>query len=391
MKHPFDREYFESDCQTRGYVYEGYRDFACHYKTAEVVYEYAKKHNCKKVLEVGAGRGYVSRILKSKGLDVTCLDISEHCFHTRVVQNFILWDMTKIPWMRPSIEIPLKDKEFDLIFSVATLEHIPEDKIDTVIKEMARVSKCGIHGISTTSPPHDIDDTHQTIKPIEWWQSKFEENCPDDYVYSLMDKEMMEAPPYPIPPPDGLVKLNIGCFINMFYYGWINIDILDLSDFAKRNCYIFRQLDVREGLPYDDNSVDYIFSSHMIEHLTDEEGMKFLKECYRVLKPGGVLRLATPHARQLMADYMSGYIREYRHISKGVEEAETDLDALLHLLFSGHKTVYDYKKLWMALKKADFQKICRTTPFESISSVLENQTFVSHPTISLVVDAYSQK
>jgi len=384
-KHPFDRKYFESDCQTRGYVYEGYRDFFTHYKTAEIVYEYAKKHNCKKVLEVGAGRGYVSRILKSKGLDVTCLDISEHCYHTRVVKDFILWDMTKTPWMKT--EEPyryLKDKEYDLVFSVAVLEHIPEDKVDTVIREMARVSKCGIHGISTT---YDMDDTHQTIKPIEWWQSKFEENCPDDYIYNLMDKEMMEAPPYPIPQPDGLVKLNLGSFITMFYYGWINIDIIDLSDFAKRNGYIFKQLDIRKGLPYDDNSVDLIFASHLIEHLTVEEGLKLLKECYRVLKPGGMIRLATPDARKLFFDYLSDRIREYRHISKGVEEAETDLDALLHLLFSGHKTVYDIKKLKRLLEKAGFKEIHHTSPFYSDNKCFRDQTFVSHPTISLVMEA----
>jgi len=379
-KHPFDREYFESDCQTRGYVYEGYRDFACHYKTAEIVYEYAKKHNCKKVLEVGAGRGYTSKILKAKGLDVTCLDISEHCYHTRVVENFILWDMTEIPW-------PFKNKEFDLCWSIATLEHIPEDKVDDVIKEMARVSSCGIHGIGTTSLPYDIDDSHCTIRPISWWQSKFEENCPDNYIYSLMDKEMMEASPYPIPPPDGLVKLNLGSFITMFYYGWINMDIIDLSDFAKKNGYIFKQLDVRNGLPFEDNSVDFIFSSHLIEHLSREEGLKLLKECHRVLKPNGVLRIATPDARKLMRDFLDEKIREYRHINKGVEKAETDLDALLELLWAGHKTIYDYESLGKLLSKAGFRKIQVMSPFRSSSKVLEDQTFVSHPTISLVVDA----
>jgi len=379
-KHYFNREYFESDCQTRGYIHEGYRDFACHYKAAEIVYEYARKHNCKKVLEVGSGRGYVSRILKAKGLDVTCLDISEHCYHTRVVENFVLWDMTQIPW-------PFKDKEFDLVFSCAVLEHIPEDKVNAVIKEMARVSSCGVHGISTTSPPYDIDDTHQTIKPLEWWQSKFEENCPDNYIYSLMDKEMMESPPCQIPPPDGLKKINLGSFINMFYYGWENVDIIDLSDFAKVNGYIFRQLDVRKGLPYDDNSVDLIFSSHLIEHLTYNEALKLLKECNRVLRDGGVLRIATPHAKFLMKDYLNGKIRQYACINKGVEEAETDLDALIHLLFSGHKSLYDYSKLYNMLKKAGFSKVYRMTPFKSINKVMEDQTFVSHPTISLVVDA----
>jgi len=383
----FDREYFESDCQTRGYIYEGYRDYACHYKTAEIVAEYAKNHNCKKILEVGGARGYISRILEAKGLTVTCLDISKHCYHTRVIEDFILWDITKTPWIKTREPYRyLKDKEYDLVFSIATLEHISEDRVDDVIKEMARISKYGLHGISTTSPPYDIDDTHATIKPIEWWQSKFKKIAPD-YPVTIMDKETMEAPPYPIPPSDKLIKLHLGSFINMFYYGWINIDIIDLSDFAKRNKYIFQQLDITNGLPYDDNTVDLIFSSHLIEHLTMEEGLNLLRECHRVLKPGGMLRIATPDAKHLMTKYLDGEIREYGHINKNVEMAETDLDALLHLLFSGHKTVYDYTRLYKLFRKAGFNKIYRTSPFKSQNHILRNQTFVSHPTISLVVEA----
>ena len=42
------------------------------------------------------------------------------------------------------------------------------------------------------------------------------------------------------------------------------------------------------------NSLDYIFSEHMIEHVSYEQGASMLRECYRTLKPGGRLRLATP-------------------------------------------------------------------------------------------------
>lgn len=378
-KNSFNREYFDSDCQTKGYVYEGYRDFPCHYKTAQIILDYCRKYNVKTALELGGARGYVAKILQANGIDVVCIDVSEHCWHTRVVEDFALWDITKTPW-------PIEDKTYDLVYSIAVLEHIPEDKVETVIREMARVSRCAIHGISVTSDPNDIDDTHATIKPLEWWQSKFEEYCPPDYKYSLMDKEMMEAPPYPLPLPDGLKKLNIGSFINMFHYGWENIDIIDLSKFAEANGYIFRQVDVTKGLPYDDNSVDLIFTSHLIEHLSKEEGLFFLKECYRVLKPGGVIRIATPAANFLMKDYLNRKIREYKHINKGVEEAETDLEALLTLLFSGHKYVYDYETLYNAMKKAGFNKIWRKHPFDSINEKLKNETYVSHPTISLVVE-----
>ena len=81
-----------------------------------------------------------------------------------------------------------------------------------------------------------------------------------------------------------MVKLNVGSGSNVIN-GWTNIDINDHAGVMVR--------DVKLGLPFDDNSVDFIFSEHFIEHLTKNEGIGFFNECYRVLKPGGVVRTST--------------------------------------------------------------------------------------------------
>lgn len=47
--------------------------------------------------------------------------------------------------------------------------------------------------------------------------------------------------------------------------------------------------------PFDDNSVDEIFASHFVEHLTGEDFMKYMDECYRILKMGGKMRLIHPY------------------------------------------------------------------------------------------------
>jgi len=369
-KHPFDREYFEDG--TKGYTF--YFDFPVHWKTVELIL----KRKPESVLDVGGARGYVVKKLEDRGVRAVCMDISEHCYHTRATDSFVLWDATKTPW-------PFKDKEFDLCVSIAFLEHVPEENVDEVIKEMARVSRRGLHGISFEFPPSDIDKTHCTKHPRGWWERKFKQVAPD-WPVEILDKEEVESGEIPIPKPDGLVKLNVGSFINCFH-GWINIDRLDLSEFARRNGYVFKQLDVRNGLPYRDESVDIILASHFLEHLTREEGERFLKECFRVLKPRGIIRLAVPDSKLLTQKYLKGEVMEYRHVNVGVENAKDDAEALFHLLLAGHQTVYDEESLKALLEKVGFVEVKRMPFNKSRSKVIEKQTFDMYPTLSLYVEA----
>src|SRR3982751_3382986 len=60
-----------------------------------------------------------------------------------------------------------------------------------------------------------------------------------------------------------------------------------------------RRVDATRGLPFGPDSVDAIYSSHMLEHLSLGDADLVLVECRRVLKPGAVLRLALPDLRSL--------------------------------------------------------------------------------------------
>jgi predicted SAM-dependent methyltransferase len=414
MTETYDRGYFESDDQTRGYRGEGYRDFACHFATAHEIL--ALKPSS--AIEIGAGRGYVSKILKNNGVEVLAVDISRHCYHTRAVDNFALLDATKTPWevkkrdtkyaweVYPS---PIKDREFDLCFSVGLLEEIPDDKIDAVIKESARVSTRGFHAIECKTP----DD-------INRMQEKFKAIAPD-YPVTIVDKNDVEyhgdmAKILPVIPQEtreagtGRVhkKINFGCFVGQFYYGWINSDILDLDKFAATQGYTFLHLDASKPMPFPDGYADAIFSSHLIEHLSREEGARFVQECFRVLRPGGVIRLATPDVGGLMSqyhydmgkyeDHLADYkdapdedpdgLKQYRHVNVGVGNAETPLDAFAHIALSGHKAVYDLGVLYKILADAGFEDdMLIDSPFVSLSSIMAAETIVSHPTLSMTIDA----
>jgi SAM-dependent methyltransferase len=106
--------------------------------------------------------------------------------------------------------------------------------------------------------------------------------------------------------------------------GWVNVDkspsmMLDRIPGAKKTLaalgvlhenHLYRwptgvkRCDITKGLPFEDGSVDAVYSSHALEHvyLDDAEGV--LRECFRVLRGGGILRLALPdaeaHARSLI-------------------------------------------------------------------------------------------
>jgi predicted SAM-dependent methyltransferase len=87
-------------------------------------------------------------------------------------------------------------------------------------------------------------------------------------------------------------KLHIGCGGNLIT-GWFNTDRGALrADIAY--------LDATARFPFPDTSFDYIFTEHMIEHIPFRAGLRFVGECFRVLNPGGKLRVTTPDLERIV-------------------------------------------------------------------------------------------
>ncbi|GLW61713.1 hypothetical protein Hthe01_20620 [Hydrogenophilus thermoluteolus] len=81
----------------------------------------------------------------------------------------------------------------------------------------------------------------------------------------------------------GKIYLNITYGLSNKLPGFININSEPSADV---------QWDVTQGLPFKDSSIDGIYSERFVEHLSQQQIFAFLRECRRVLRPGGVLRLA---------------------------------------------------------------------------------------------------
>lgn len=90
--------------------------------------------------------------------------------------------------------------------------------------------------------------------------------------------------------------LNVGCG-RQRHPDWCNIDLIATDDSVIAH-------DIRNGLPFEDNSFDVVYHSHVLEHLSPEEGELLVRECRRVLKTGGVLRMVVPDLERIAELYL---------------------------------------------------------------------------------------
>ena len=133
--------------------------------------------------------------------------------------------------------------------------------------------------------------------------------------------------------------------------GWINADIL-------KGRGIDISCDIHDGLPLENNSVDYAVGIHALSEIAYSNIVPVLKELHRVLKPGGVLRLALPDMEKALAAYQSGN-REY-FLIPDKEVASPGGKLIVHLLwYGGNRTLFTADFMEEMMLKAGFQSAQR--------------------------------
>lgn len=145
------------------------------------------------------------------------------------------------------------------------------------------------------------------------------------------------------------LNLNLGCGPQTLP-GWINVDI-------ARRPEIDIVWDLARSLPFPDESCSVIYSEHLIEHLSNSDGARLLRECFRVLQPGGVVRVSTPDAERFLRSYAGN--GEFLRDPGFAEPIDTPLDRInLMMRENGqHLWVYDRESLALALRRAGFSTI----------------------------------
>ena len=179
-----------------------------------------------------------------------------------------------------------------------------------------------------------------------------------------------------------VVKLDVGCGTD-YKKGWINIDNNSDGNIEKLDL----NWDLRYPLPFPEESVDFIFNEHFMEHLTVEEGIRANQDFLRILKKGGVLRVATPDLESVVDRYLHVPLSEDTIIRDfNYTDVKTPAEWMnMSFSFWGHKWLYDWEEIERRLKEAGFTKIKRRNINKSSYSELQNlETRVG---TSLIVEA----
>lgn len=93
-----------------------------------------------------------------------------------------------------------------------------------------------------------------------------------------------------------LKLLNLGCGTH-FHCDWINVDIAPYDPRVLQH-------DLQSRLPFKNGSFVAVYHSHVLEHLPRQQAEPFLKECYRLLVPGGILRVVVPDLETITRLYL---------------------------------------------------------------------------------------
>ena len=213
---------------------------------------------------------------------------------------------------------------------------------------------------------------------------------------------------------DTPIRLNLGCGLQA-PPGWVNVDgswnarlakipalrklfaavglvARDKADIPwSANIYIH---DVRKPLPFADHSASVVFASHVLEHLYRNEAQQLLSEAFRVLRPGGIVRIIVPDLETIIQEYNG---QQPFGTPSPQDAAKTAADRLNERLlmrssasprrslywiydswndFHSHKWMYDLASLTHLMRSTGFVDLQSKTAGES---AIENIAAVEDP------------
>ncbi|HET6370269.1 MAG TPA: methyltransferase domain-containing protein, partial [Nitrospiria bacterium] len=202
-------------------------------------------------------------------------------------------------------------------------------------------------------------------------------------------------------------KLHLGCGLNTAK-DWINLDG-SLNAWMAKRPFLRKALrglhlipsgladvpwspdifiwNVRRPLPFQENSMSAIYASHLLEHLYFDESERLLKECFRLLRQGGVLRMLVPNGSKRMATLRrsaNGPNRDYpfpdpdapprsvlSRMWAALRSPNNRSSNIAYRLYSSlqnlhqHKLLYDADSLVGSFRRAGFAEVTQMQAFQS--------------------------
>ena len=191
------------------------------------------------------------------------------------------------------------------------------------------------------------------------------------------------------------IKLHLGCG-TVVVDGWINVDyslgarlskIPTFRYFNKKlklfnvewqeNIFLH---DLTKKLPWKDNSVDYIYCSHTLEHFTKDNGRYLLSEIYRVLKRGGLARIIVPdlgiiidrfNKKEIMAEDLVNCLEVFEQETKTTSKIKKIFNKLYQF---PHRCMYTEDRLIHIMSEIKFLVTPKKYLESNIESIEEIET-----------------
>jgi predicted SAM-dependent methyltransferase len=152
----------------------------------------------------------------------------------------------------------------------------------------------------------------------------------------------------------GATRVHLGCGRHLLD-GWANLDMDGPRGVVRFN--------LTRPLPFPSGSVDLVFTEHFVEHIRLDQALALVRECARILRPGGVIRISTPDLRRLVDEYLSGNTDEWSDM--GWSPA-TPCDLVNEgMRLWGHVYLWDQERLAKALIDSGFRDVARLSPHQS--------------------------
>ncbi len=146
-------------------------------------------------------------------------------------------------------------------------------------------------------------------------------SAPNDQTAQKLVKVLLSNDAIQFEENTNLKMLNLGCGYH-YHPDWVNVD------FVKTGPTVI-SYNLLMGIPFDDNTFDVVYHSHLLEHFPKRYAPVFIKECYRILKPGGVIRVVVPNLEGIIKEYLTNLEKAL----SGDEEAKNRYEWILLELF----------------------------------------------------------